>query len=215
MALKTTIDEKVDLLFPVGTVMQVWDNNIEEVKALIDSDYMKCMNGQTVSDAESLFNDIVLPDISEAYLMCSSDNINATKVGDSKSSLSHSHTLIHSHTSTHSHTVSSHTHALEAVKVYLAEKSSSEFYINQESESSIVFNSTYYKTCNNITSSSGSTNNLYIWPEVSGTGVTTSSGSLTTTSLVIDNESITTNGNTYTNNRQLRSVKCRYYVRVK
>jgi hypothetical protein len=212
---KPMVVASVDLLFPIGTVIQVWDNNITEVKALINSEYMKCMNGQTVSDAESLFNGVVLPDISEAYLMCCLDNINATKVGDSKSSLTHSHEFTHSHTSTHTHTIPSHNHTISALDTYMMTNGARGLKYLLSGMGSSEFTATHYTDVGlSPTAGSGSTTDLYIDAKAASSG-TTSNNTGTASAPSIQNETITSDSTIYTENRQLRSIKCRYYVRIK
>jgi hypothetical protein len=201
-----------DSFFPVGTVIQVWDNNIGAIKALVDSEYMVCMEGGTVSDVDSLLNGVTLPDISEAYLMGSLENINATKVGDNKGELTHSHTLEHIHTSTHTHTIPSHTHSISCNDTYLMTKGTSEFYVNQTSGAN-AFLATHYKSTT-VTYSVGNTTTEYVDANVSGSGLTIAGSGANSGASIVQGE-IVTDGVTYSGNRQLRSIRCRYYIRIK
>jgi len=91
---------------PIGSLIYLWDNNNALLSAIISSDIYIEMDGTSVEDQDSLYNQTELPDMSEVYIVGGESGLSQSFVGNSNNSLN----LSHSHTNTHTHGLSSHRH---------------------------------------------------------------------------------------------------------
>lgn len=106
---QTTIDETINKYFPIGSLFYMWDNNDSAITDLLDSDRFKEMNGgDAVNDSESLYDGMVLPDMTQ-ILTVGAEVYEAAFVGDNTPEYPHVHST--SLMGTHTHTLANHTHS--------------------------------------------------------------------------------------------------------
>lgn len=203
---------RVDAHEPVGSVVACWDNEIEAVKNLIDSDYMVELDGSTISDSESMFNGITIPDAKEAYLMSvKSDVIDNTIYNGNSIDLEHTHIFNHYHKFEHIHPSASHSHTKNRGYACL-------YYSSGKLYSKMISTGNWSSDERGKTASRG---------DVSSTQYYGYDVDYSVTSVTIDytkNSSNATsyfNINTYDNklstNTDIRpyTIKCRFYLRIK
>jgi hypothetical protein len=114
------LETLIDLCSPVGTVLDVWRPTEITFDIDIDEDIFAIMDGSTVSDADSLFNTVDLPDMTNRYFIGMGTENGEDMLSDSSSmetpigtaghliGVSHlntfpDHTHSHNHGSTHTH----------------------------------------------------------------------------------------------------------------
>jgi len=219
----TTVGVYTDLLNnnkPIGTVIPIWDNDIEAVQEVLDTDMWTIMDGSTISDADSPFNEIELPDLSEAYLSCSETNINKTHIGEPYNSRPHPHSFNHNHSGTHTHSANAgtHTHVYNSQGYYIGYNSSNNTIIGYKT---ITF-STSWTTTNSHVNSPTIITSSYTMNRRAGSSTTVpqTSGAASNpfyTSFNTISTNLTIN-NFNSEDYDLikpRSIKCRYYLRYK
>lgn len=131
IATDTGLQALIDVLCPVGKVVELWRPDTLAFNA-IDTDIWALGDGSTISDAESDFDGITLPDFDGHYLigagtvggdsLADDDTLDATPVGntDNEVDLTHQHTQDHSHEAFHNHvdvdgSYTGHTHEIESL----------------------------------------------------------------------------------------------------
>jgi hypothetical protein len=111
----------IDLFSPISSVLDVWRPSSLTFDKSIDTDIFLVMDGSTVDDGDSLFDTVILPDMTNRYFIgmgteeggdMLSDTTNmSTPIGTAGHLISVSHlNTFPDHTHLHQHTESTHTH---------------------------------------------------------------------------------------------------------
>ena len=200
---------------PVGSIIQVWDNSEATVIGTVAGENWTIMDGSTISDVDSLFNGVTLPDMSGAYLCVTrSEALSTTIFGENTRDYEHLHTLEHSHTFAHEHDFS-HAHTTYALVRFLYGMSSGggRFYYGAAS------GGTGWPSSERITDwgNKGFESYPSFYPGIGYCYATTETGvteSLTTPEISSD---IIESTDTFSASTDVRpmSIKVRYYLRYK
>lgn len=223
----------VNSLVPVGSAFAFFDYN---GVCTFDANIFKYMNGQTVSDAASPLNGLVLTDTSNRYLVGFGTEAGAdigtaawsvTPLGNASHQVSIAHTHVapaHTHTGpSHTHTGPSHTHSagtLQFKTVYTDGTNYIYAYTSTGSLTSIAGNQSFFYGTSGTTKRYGTTSAVQGYTK-DGTGATGSGGTGNTGASGTDatgnpNITLTTDsGGSATQSIQVRSIPCRWIIRYK
>lgn len=203
---------------PVGSVIATWDNSDATLKAIPDTtNYWAYMDGQTISDVDSPFDGVTLPDLTEA-MVTFSGTVSSSLSGEYEiTANNHKHLSEHSHTMVHSHTLASHSHADDTTWSFakFGFGGSGTFYIQfTHATNGHSFTSDYRVTAPSIASISSGTATAGVDVEFvtsSETGHTCATDDIMTTTLNYGDYETTYDDLTF----KPLSIKVRYLVRFK
>jgi len=132
-----TLNDIVQSLNPKGRVIDVWiPDDLASIVPAPDADVWKLCDGSVVSDVDSVFNGLNIPDLDNKYLIgagsldtpgsIATDTINATPVGatDHMVNIEHTHTLddhTHDGTISHNHRMAHHHSMSGYARIYVNE----------------------------------------------------------------------------------------------
>lgn len=236
----TSLKSIIDTICPIGKVLDIWRPDSISFTDTIDEDIWALADGSTVSDGDSVFNGLVLPDLDNKYLIgagsistpgsIATDNtIDAVAIGNTNHivDISHTHTLdnhTHDGTVSHKHRMS-HNHSMAGyARIYVNEDfygGYNNMYLNMDIHGSTInSNCTFEEDAYSFhTGHKGNADDIpsFIGPTLNMTSSGYTSYYTSSASLTISNPSSTDLSTELSNTQsfQPKSLKVKRYIRYK
>lgn len=196
---------------PVGTVVAFYDFN---AAVSFDTNVWAYCNGQTINNAGSTINGLVVPDLSGRYIVGfgtdgSADIGSATWATAAVGAASHQVNIAHTHTFEHTHTIGSHTHTVGSLQFQVGTVTTTTFngFHSNGASQPILLDAAVGSGSGTVTASVAASGSATLYT-ASGTGsVASSSGSTGT------NSDASTSAGSATQSIQPSSVRMRYLIR--